>query len=131
MPYRSNIVQETAKNGYFRRVVHTGKNSQLVVMCVPPGGEIGEETHVHVEQSLFFQSGIGEGALDGKTFPIGPGDVVVVTPGVRHNFVNTGTEPLRIFTVYAPPNHIDGRIHKTKADADADEADEAFVHIPA
>ena len=95
-------------------------------MSIPPGGEVGEETHHHVEQTLYFQSGTGEAMLDGVTYPVGHGVVVVVTPGTRHNFKNTGSEPLKIATVYAPPNHIDGRIHHTKADADADTADEAF-----
>lgn len=125
MSYRTNIIKETEKNEYFRRVLFTGKNSQLVVMSIPPGGEVGEETHKYTEQTLFFLSGIGEGALNDKKFPIGPGDVVVVVPGTKHNFINTGTTDLKIYTVYAPPNHIDGRIHKTKADADADTADEA------
>ncbi len=126
MSYRTNIVQATADNQNFRQVLFTGKKSQLVVMSIPPGGEIGEETHAHVEQTLYFQSGRGEGMLNDETFAIGPGDVVVVTPGTKHNFKNTGDEPLKVATVYAPPNHIDGRIHKTKADADADVDDEAF-----
>ncbi len=77
---------------------------------------------------MYFQSGTGEAVLNGESTPVGPGDVVVVTPGTRHNFKNTGTEPLKIATVYAPPNHIDGRVHRTKADADADTEDEAFGH---
>lgn len=126
MSYRTNIVKETAANEFFRRVLFTGKKSQLVVMAIPPGGEIGEETHEHVEQTLYFQTGNGEGMLNDETFVIGPGDVVVVTPGTKHNFKNTGNEPLKVATVYAPPNHIDGRIHKTKTEADADTEDEAF-----
>lgn len=125
MSYQTNIIKETQMNEYFRRVVFTGKNSQLVVMSIPPGGEVGKETHQFTEQTLFFLSGTGEGELDGKKFPIVPGDSVTVVPGTEHNFTNTGSEPLKIYTVYAPPNHIDGRIHKTKADADADVADEA------
>lgn len=128
MSFQTNIVHATNENNDFRRVLFTGAKSQLVVMSIPPGGEIGEETHDHVEQTLYFQSGTGEAMLDGETSRIGPGDVVVVTPGTRHNFKNTGTEPLKVATVYAPPNHIDGRVHVTKADADADEEDEAFGH---
>ncbi len=124
--YHTNIIKSTQTNTDFRRVLFTGLNSQLVVMSVPPGGEVGAETHKYTEQTLFFLSGTGEGELNGKKFPIGPGDVVVVVPGTEHNFRNTGTQPLKIYTVYAPPNHIDGRIHKTKADADADVADEAI-----
>lgn len=128
MSYHTNITREVSANDDFRHVLFTGKHSQLVVMRIPPGGEIGEETHDHVEQTLYFQSGTGEATLDGKTFPIAAGDVFVVTPGTKHNFKNTGNEPLKVATVYAPPNHIDGRIHKTKADADADTEDEAFGH---
>ena len=126
MSYQARIGEETKSGRDFRRVLFTGKKSQLVIMSVPPGGEIGEETHDRVEQTLFFVEGTGEGMLDGETFPIGPGDVVVVTPGTRHNFRNTGRTDLKVQTVYAPPNHIDGRVHATKADADADGEDEAF-----
>ena len=126
MPYITNIVSETKNNTYFRKVLFTGTRSQLVVMSIPPGGEVGEETHVYTEQTLFFLSGTGKAILDGKESPISAGDVVVVTPGTKHNFVNTGSDPLKIYTVYAPPNHIDGRIHVTKADADKDVQDEIF-----
>lgn len=125
-PYMGNIIQETEKNTYFRKVIFTGTRSQLVVMNIPPGGEVGEETHKYTEQTLFFLSGTGKAILDGKESPINAGDVVVVTPGTKHNFVNTGVIPLKIYTVYSPPNHIDGRIHVTKADADKDLQDEAF-----
>jgi mannose-6-phosphate isomerase-like protein (cupin superfamily) len=127
MSFRTNIIQAAATNTDFRRVLFTGSKSQLVVMNIPPGGEIGEETHDHVEQTLYFQSGKGDAILNGETFPIAAGDVFVVTPGTKHNFKNTGNDSLKVATVYAPPNHIDGRIHATKADADADEEDEAFV----
>ena len=94
-------------------------------MSIPAGGEIGEETHKHTEQTLFFLSGSGQAIINDKEIPINAGDVFVVTPGTKHNFVNTGSEDLKVYTVYAPPNHIDGRIHVTKADADADVEDEA------
>ena len=81
-----------------------------------------------MEQTLFCLSGTGTAILDGARSPFAPGDAVVVTPGTQHNFLNTGTEPLRIYTIYAPANHIDGRVHRTKADADADHADEEFGH---
>lgn len=130
MSYHTNIINDTQANENFRRVLFTGKNSQLVVMSIPPGGEVGKETHAYTEQTLFFLSGTGEGEFDGKKFSIGPGDVAVVVPGTEHNFVNTGTEPLKIYTTYAPPNHIDGRVHATKAAADADTADEAVGETP-
>ncbi len=125
MSYRASIIKETEENQNFRKVLFTGNKSQLVVMSIPPGGEIGKETHAFTEQTLFFLSGVGEGMLNDQKFAVSAGDVVVVTAGTVHNFRNTGTEPLKVYTVYAPPNHIAGRIHKTKADADADTADEA------
>jgi mannose-6-phosphate isomerase-like protein (cupin superfamily) len=130
MSYHTNIFKDTAENTNFRQVLFTGNNSQLVIMSIPPGGEVGAETHKYTEQTLFFLSGTGVGELDGKTFPIGPGDVVVVVPGTEHNFTNTGSVDLKIYTVYAPPNHIDGRIQATKAIADADTADEAIGEKP-
>ncbi|MEK7546314.1 MAG: cupin domain-containing protein [Patescibacteria group bacterium] len=123
-----HVDQETEENGNFRKVLFTGAKSQLVAMSIPPGGEIGEETHDHVEQTLYFHSGEGEAVLDGKASPLAAGDVLIVTPGTRHNVRNTGSAPLKIATVYAPPNHIDGRVHATKAEADADHEDEAFGH---
>jgi mannose-6-phosphate isomerase-like protein (cupin superfamily) len=128
MDYHKNVIAETEQNENFRKVLFTGAKSQLVVMQIPPGGEIGEETHPHVEQSLFFLSGSGKAILNDQSSPVGAGDVVVVAPGTKHNFINDGTEPLKVYTMYVPPNHIDGRIHATKADADADTADEAFGH---
>jgi mannose-6-phosphate isomerase-like protein (cupin superfamily) len=126
MSYQTNIIQKTEANANFREVLFTGARSQLVVMHIPPGGEIGMETHEHVEQALFFLSGTGKAILNGVESRVQAGDAVVVTPGTRHNVVNDGREPLRIYTIYAPPNHIDGRVHATKSSADADVADEAF-----
>ena len=130
MSYHTNIITDAQENENFRRVLFTGANSQLVVMSIPPGGEVGKETHKYTEQTLFFLSGTGMGELDGKEFPIGPGDVVVVVPGTDHNFWNTGTQDLKIYTVYAPPNHLDGLVEATKADADANTADEAIGETP-
>jgi mannose-6-phosphate isomerase-like protein (cupin superfamily) len=127
-PYRVDIEDLTRTNEDFRRVLFTGETSQLVIMTIPPGGEIGEERHDHVEQTLVCVSGSGESELEGIRSRFEAGDVVVVTPGTLHNFRNNGPGALRVFTIYSPPNHIDGRIHHTKADADADKADEAFGH---
>ena len=121
--YHANIVDIARENTDFRQVLFTGKNSQLVVQNIPPGGDIGEETHKYAEQTLFFLSGTGEGELNGQEFPVGPGDVVVVVPGTDHNFWNTGTQNLKIYTVYAPPNHLDGTVEITKAVADANTVD--------
>ena len=126
MSYKTNIIKATKDNKYFREVLFTGEKSQLVVMEIPVGGEIGEEVHKHVEQTLFFLSGNGKSFLNDKEDMISAGDVVVVTPGTKHNFINTGTTALKVYTIYAPPNHIDGRIHKTKVEADLDQADEDF-----
>ncbi len=126
MSYHANIITDTQENENFRKVLFTGKNSQLVVMSIPPGGEVGKETHQYTEQTLFFLSGTGKGEFDGKTFPVVAGDVAVVIPGTEHNFWNTGMDVMKIYTVYAPPNHIDGRVHATKAIADADTEDEAI-----
>ncbi len=125
MSFSTNIIRDTQENNNFRRVLFTGKKSQLVVMSIPSGGEIGEETHKFTEQTLFFLSGKGEAIINDKVFPIGAGDVFVVTPSTKHNFRNTGIEDLKVYTVYAPPNHIDGRVHHAKVDADADVEDEA------
>jgi mannose-6-phosphate isomerase-like protein (cupin superfamily) len=125
-PYSGSYIKETNDNAFFRKVLFTGAKSQLVAMNIKPGEDIGEETHHHVEQTLFLLSGEGKAVLEGKEQPYRAGDVVVVTPGTKHNFVNTGGEPLKIFTIYAPANHIEGRIHRTKHDAEMDEEDEAF-----
>jgi mannose-6-phosphate isomerase-like protein (cupin superfamily) len=126
MTYVSNVIEATKENHFFRKVIYTGQKSQLVVMEIPVGGDIGEETHEHVEQWLFFEAGSGRAVVDGKEFVVGPGDVVIVTPGARHNFINSGNVPLKIYTVYVPPNHIERTIHETKEDAERDIADEEF-----
>ncbi|MDN5749249.1 MAG: cupin domain-containing protein [Pseudonocardia sp.] len=105
----------------FRRVLWTGGNTQLVIMTIPPDGEIGEEVHEGIDQILTFVSGTGEARVDGETKAVNPGDLVVVPSGVRHNFVNTGPNPLVLYTVYGPPEHADGAVHRTKADGDAAE----------
>lgn len=99
---------------------------QLVVMSIPPGGDIGEEQHQHVEQILVAVEGEGKVVVNGVASPFRPGDVVFLRPGAKHNFINTGKTELKLFTIYSPPNHLRGRVHATKADAQADKADEAF-----
>lgn len=125
-PFHVNLDELASKNRDYRHVIFTGRLSQIALMSIPPGGDIGFEKHEHVEQLLFVQSGKGRMVIDGQTHEIGPGDVVVATPGVGHDIVNTGNEPLQIFTVYTPPNHIPGRIQTTKAAAEADRADEDY-----
>ena len=123
MPFNENILELAEANPWFRKVVATGPNTQVVVMSLPPGGEIGMETHPDVDQVLVFVSGEGAAILDGKRSKVGPGSLVQVPAGTRHNFVNTGLKDLRLYTVYAPPEHQPGTIHRTKADADADKSD--------
>jgi len=124
--YHANIAEQTRHNTAFRRVLHTGARTQLVVMSLPPGGDIGVETHRHVEQTFFVQSGHGLAVLGGVVSSLGPGDALMVPPGTEHNVVNNGRVPLQLYTLYSPPNHLDGRVHRTQADARADAADEAF-----
>ena len=123
MAFNVDIVAEAKANMFFRQVVSTGTHAQVVVMSIPPGGEIGEEVHEHVDQVLAFVEGDGVAILEGEESPVGPDRLVHVPAGMRHNFVNRGSGDLRLFTVYAPPQHAPGTIHRTKADADADEAD--------
>jgi mannose-6-phosphate isomerase-like protein (cupin superfamily) len=129
MSYITNIIEKAKENQNFRTVLFTGERSQLVVMNIPVGGEIGEETHANVEQTIFILSGNAKAMLAGEVTDITAGDAVVVTPGTKHNIINTGGDVLRIYTVYAPANHIDGRIHVTSADAKADTEDEEFGKV--
>ena len=106
----------------FRRVLWTGEHTQLVIMTIPPGGEIGEEVHDENDQILSFVSGVGKAVISGRSKPVKAGDVVVVPAGKKHNFLNDGPNPLVLYTVYGPPDHADGVVHKTKEEADAAEA---------
>jgi mannose-6-phosphate isomerase-like protein (cupin superfamily) len=116
-----DIVTRATQNEAFRREVVTGEHSQVVVMTIPPGGEIGEEVHDHVDQVLVFVQGDGEAIIAGETSPVRANSLAFVPAGTRHNFRNTGSIPLRLFTVYAPPEHPAGTVHETKSDADAAE----------
>ena len=117
------IATVAEKNEDFRRVLWTGEHTQLVIMTIPPGGEIGEEVHDGIDQILTFVSGTGEARVSGRTKNVTAGDLVVVPSGKKHNFVNTGPNPLVLYTVYGPPEHADGAVHATKEDAD--EAEES------
>ncbi len=125
-PYLANVLTAARSNDAYRRVLFTGYRTQLALMTIPPFGDIGFETHGSVEQIIFVAEGRGKAILDGAESPLVPGDVVVIPPGTRHDIFNAGVAPLRIYTVYAPPNHLDGRVHPTKADATTDMADEIF-----
>lgn len=116
------IAKTAEKSADFRRVLWTGEHTQLVIMTIPPDGEIGVETHDENDQILSFVSGLGKAVVDGETRKVGPGDVVVVPAGVEHNFLNDGPNPLVLYTVYGPPDHADGAVHSTKEEADEAEA---------
>ncbi len=122
MQYK-HIEQLARDNEYFRKVLFTNKHSQVVLMSVKPGEDIGLEVH-HVDQILVFVQGQGAALVGGEEKQVTAGDMVDVPAGTEHNFTNTGTEDLRLYTVYAPVEHADGTVHKTKAEALAAEAQE-------
>ena len=103
----------------FRRVLWTGEHTQLVIMTIPVGGEIGVEKHEENDQILTFVSGTGEATVSGEKKTVVAGDLVVVPAGVTHNFANTGPIPLVLYTVYGPPDHAPDAVHATKEEADA------------
>ncbi len=107
------------KNEEFRRVLYTAKNCQLVVMALGPKEEIGAEVH-KLDQFFRVEEGTGEAVLDGARTAIHAGFAVLVPAGTNHNIINTGTGPLKLYTLYAPPNHRDGVVHHSRADAEAD-----------
>jgi mannose-6-phosphate isomerase-like protein (cupin superfamily) len=120
-----NIENETLENKDFRRVLYTGKHSQLVLMSLQPKEEIGLETHEENDQFLRFEGGRGSCFIDGNKYDVADGDAVVVPAGAEHNVVNTSeTEQLKIYTIYSPPHHKDGTVHATKKEAETD--DEEF-----
>jgi mannose-6-phosphate isomerase-like protein (cupin superfamily) len=114
--YVTNIEKATKDNGNFRKVLYTAKNSQLVVMSLNPGEEIGEEVH-GLDQFLRIEQGTGKAVLDGVEHDIAAEWAVVVPAGTRHNIINTSQEEMKLYTIYSPPEHKDGTVHATKADA--------------
>lgn len=122
--YRADLFGIAHRNDDFRQVLATTDHTQLVVMTIPPGGEVGEEVHDGIDQILIALDGTGEAVLDGRPEPLPPGWVVVVPSGTKHNVVNSGSGPLRLITAYGPPEHPPGTVHHTKADADADPHDQ-------
>ena len=123
--YVENIETKTLENETFRTVLYTAHYSQLVVMSIPQGGEIGEEVH-GLDQFLRVEQGEGKAILDGVEHAISDGFAIVVPAGTRHNVINTGTAALKLYTVYSPPNHIDGTVHADKAAAEQDETHDHF-----
>lgn len=111
------------KNTDFRRVLYTAKNCQLVLMALKPEEEIGAEVHT-LDQFFRVEEGAGEAVLDGVRTPIKAGFALLIPAGTRHNIINTGSGPMKLYTLYSPPNHRDGVVHPTRAAAEAD--DEEF-----
>jgi mannose-6-phosphate isomerase-like protein (cupin superfamily) len=123
--YADNIEAKTLANSFFREVLYTGKHAQLVVMSLKPGEEIGMEVHDTVDQFFRFEKGQGKVIIDGEESEVRDGSAVIVPAGSNHNIINTSqTDDLKLYTIYSPPNHPDGTIHKTKEEADAAEAEE-------
>lgn len=123
--YSGNIEKKTLENNYFRQVLFTGKHAQLVVMCLQKGEEIGNEVHHNVDQFFRIEKGEAKFVFDGKVKTIAKnGDAVIVPAGMYHNIINVSKGQLKLYTIYSPPNHPDGTVHKTKADAEKAEAEE-------
>ncbi len=121
--YVVNITKVSLENEFFRQVLYTAKNSQLVVMSLKPGEDIGKEVH-ELDQFIRCEAGEGTAILNGVEHPISEGFAVIVPAGASHNIINSSPDkPLKLYTVYSPPNHLDGIVHKTKIDAEADETE--------
>jgi mannose-6-phosphate isomerase-like protein (cupin superfamily) len=113
-----NIEDLAGENGDFRRVLYTGPHMQLVLMSLEPGEDIGEEVHEDTDQFFRVEQGTGVVSIDGHETEIGSDTAVVVPAGARHNVRNTGDDSLKLYTLYAPPHHVDGTVHHTKMDAE-------------
>mgnify|MGYP001571766904 CR=1 FL=1 len=119
--YIKNIEKASKENENFRKVLYTAKNSQLVLMSLKPGEEIGEETH-ELDQFIRVEAGKGKSVLNGVESAIEDGSAVVIPAGVKHNIINTSENgEMKLYTLYSPPNHRDGVVHKTKIEAEADD----------
>ena len=116
--YAKDVMKLAEENENFRQVLFTTELSQLVLMAIPGGQEIGEETHEGVDQVLAFVAGEGQAIIEGESIAVSAGSVVVVPSGTRHNFVATGSGALKLYTVYTPPEHPDGTLHRNKQEAD-------------
>ncbi len=122
--FKSNIEKDTLANDNFRQVLYTGKHSQLVLMSIAPGSEIGIETHKENDQFFRFEAGEGYVLIDGNQYDVSDGDAVIVPAGAEHNVVNkSSSETLKLYTLYSPPHHKDGIVRSTKEDAEANEED--------
>ena len=126
--FTQNIETDTLENPNFRKVVWTGGHMQLVLMSLLPGEDIGVEVHPNVDQFFRVEEGQGKATVNGEEFSLVEDSVLIVPAGAEHNITNTGEALIKMYTIYTPPNHIDGRIHVTKGDAIADIDDEEFGH---
>lgn len=119
--YDTNIETQTLENSNFRKVLYTSGFQQLVVMSIPAGGEIGQEVHDENDQFIRVESGQAEATIDGRKIQLEDDDVIIIPKGAEHNVVNTSdSADLKLYTIYSPPHHKDGTIHKTKEEADSD-----------
>lgn len=116
--FLGNIEDRTEENRDFRRVLYTGPHLQLVLMSLQPGDELGEEVHPHTDQFFRVEDGRGEAVIDGDVTVIKSDTALVIPAGTRHNLRNTGSKPLKLYTLYAPPQHPDGTVHPTREDAE-------------
>ena len=119
-----NIEEKTEQNNFFRQVLYTGKHTQLVVMSLLPGEEIGMEVHPQVDQFFRIEEGRAKVIIDGEEHEVYEGFAIIVPAGSQHNVINTGSNPLKLYTLYSPPNHPDGTIHRTRAEAMVAEKEE-------
>ena len=122
--FNANIEKETLENRNFRRVLYTGRHSQLVLMSLRPKEEIGMETHTENDQFFRFEAGLGKVIIDGNVYEVGDGAAIVVPAGAKHNVINiSDSKELRLYTIYSPPHHKDGIVRETKKEAEANEAE--------
>ncbi len=120
--FSTNIERAALASTNFRQVLYTGKHTQVVLMSLAPGSEIGEEVHPDNDQFFRFEAGRGKVVIDDTTHEVGDGHIVLVPAGANHNVINTSlTEPLQLVTLYSPPHHKDGTVHETKEEAEAND----------
>lgn len=121
--YFGHLEEDVKQNSNFRKVLYTGHHSQLVLMSLLPGEDIGEEIHPENDQFFRFDQGTGKVIIDGNEYEVKDGDAVLVPAGAKHNVINTGSEPLRFYTIYSPPHHKDAIVRETKKEAMEQEAE--------
>lgn len=124
--FHDDVEKLTKANADFRHVLYTGEHLQLVLMTLPPGCDIGAEVHADRDQFFRFEAGSGKVDIDDNSYDVADGSGIIVPAGARHNVRNTGDEPLKLYTIYGPPEHKDGIIQSTKAEADARHSQEEW-----